>query len=175
MSRNFVPAVSGVRRCEDGARVGAEIHTSSLAVVCGHGLTKDGEEAGGLGQPSALCLPCFARVGGSPDGGGRVGRVAALAVPVEGQGPDRVRIVGMDGDREAEGRGQARVDVVPASDAVPLPPDAVVVLLVKRVAISGTRADDVVDAMAGLSVPWRGGVMVMRAGFGIGQAVAAIP
>ena len=80
----------------------------------------------------------------------------------------------MDADREAEGRGQAGVDILPAAPAVGGPPDAVVVLLVEQVRIA-RRPMHVVHAMPGLAIAGGGGVVVVPAAFRVGQPVAPFP
>lgn len=61
---------------------------------------------------------------------------------------------------------------MPDTPAIGAAIGAVMVLLVEQVALG---AGDVVDAMADLAPAWGGGVVVMAAGIGIGDAVAARP
>ena len=80
----------------------------------------------------------------------------------------------MDADRKTEGRRQAFGQVVPASASIGRPPNTVVVLLVKHVACA-RRTYHVVDAVPDVAIAWRGRVVVVNTGFGVREAVAALP
>ena len=65
-------------------------------------------------------------------------------------------------------------DVVPVAAAIDRAPDAMMVLLVEQIAVSGC-AHHVVHAMADLAVARPGWVIMVGAGADVGQAVAALP
>ena len=66
-----------------------------------------------MGQTLGLRRPGGALVAAHPHRGTAVGHEASLVVAVERHGPDRPRVVRVDGQPEAEVRGQAGVDVQP--------------------------------------------------------------
>jgi hypothetical protein len=113
--------------------VGAEIDPGPGLPVGRHRLPQHGEIAVLRGQAAVLRGPCLARVVRHPDRGRGAGRIAARAVAVQRHDPDRIRVMGVNGDGKSEGRGQALADIVPGAPAIAAAPCAVVVLLVERV------------------------------------------
>src|SRR5581483_584902 len=168
------PRLAFVDAAEYRAAIGAEINSRRVALVAGHRLTENGEEAALLRQAVPHRLPALAAVARSPDRRGGVGRKAAGRIAVQRQRPDGVRIARMNADGKAEGRRQAFGAIVPAAAAVARAPDAVVVLLVENVA-SAWRADLVVNAVPDFAIARPGRVLAGAARLGVGEAIAALP
>ena len=126
------------------------------------------------GSPARLSDPACPAVRRFPDRRPGVRRVAPDSVAVQRNGPDRIGIARMHADRKAEGGGQPFGNIIPGSPAVGGTPDAVVVLLVQDVTVTG-GPHHVVHTMPGLPVARRGGVVVMPAILGVRQPVAPLP
>src|SRR6185437_6071863 len=127
--RDAAPAIALVGAGEEGAAAGPEIDACRRQPVGRHRLAQHAEEGILLRQPLAQRLPAGAAVAGPPYRGLALGDVAARRIAVERQEKERRRVARMGRRREAEARGQARLDALPVAAAILAAIHAAMVLL----------------------------------------------
>src|SRR5579859_3493028 len=168
--RDQLPRVASVAAGEDLAGVRADIDAARVERVAGHAVAQHAQRDAGAGrQAVSERLPALAAVARAIDG-----EVVAEVVPVLGfhDGKDRVGVLAINRDGEAELGRQIVLDVRPFVAAVEGLVDAAVVLLIQHVGI-GRVLQHAMQALAevGIYVRLEAGA---RALVGEGPRLAAV-
>src|SRR5579875_1213843 len=117
VAHDGLPALPAVGRRVDLAAGGAEVDAARVERVDGHRVAQDVHVAVRLGQTLGECLPVVAAGPRAVDAQAAARRVV-LGVARDGHDEDGVRLVGVDGDREAEVARQVAAHLAPGAATV---------------------------------------------------------
>src|ERR1700675_58995 len=149
VANNGSPTISSIGGSVDLSTAGAEIHAALVQRIDGHGVAQHVHVAVALRQTFGERLPLVSSRAAAEDAqlpiGNKVFRVA-----LDGHDVNRLRLVGVNVDHEAEIRGEVPADLLPGVAGV-IAAHHIPVLLHKKYARTRWVHGDVVNKVAALS------------------------